>query len=147
MAEIQSLAVLRRSASSEVTPQSSEQPQVAKLIDVSRCIGCKACQAACMEWNDQRPEVGTFQGTYDNPLDLSPTAWTVMRFTEWDNPKGDLEWLIRKDGCMHCAEPGCLEACPSPGACNTPTASSTSLARTASAAATASRDARSTSRA
>jgi formate dehydrogenase iron-sulfur subunit len=116
MAEIQSLAVLRRSASSEVTPQSSEQPQVAKLIDVSRCIGCKACQAACMEWNDQRPEVGTFQGTYDNPLDLSPTAWTVMRFTEWDNPKGDLEWLIRKDGCMHCAEPGCLEACPSPGA-------------------------------
>ena len=48
MAEIQSLAVLRRSASSEVTPPSSEQPQIAKLIDVSRCIGCKACQAACL---------------------------------------------------------------------------------------------------
>ena len=39
-----------------------------------------------------------------------------MRFTEWEDPKGNLEWLIRKDGCMHCADPGCLKACPSPGA-------------------------------
>ena len=40
-----------------------------------------------------------------------------MRFTEWDNPEtGNLEWLIRKDGCMHCADPGCLKACPAPGA-------------------------------
>ena len=40
-----------------------------------------------------------------------------MRFAECENPKtGNLEWLIRKDGCMHCADPGCLKACPSPGA-------------------------------
>ena len=40
-----------------------------------------------------------------------------MRFTEWDNPKtGNFEWLIRKDGCMHCEDPGCLKACPAPGA-------------------------------
>ena len=40
-----------------------------------------------------------------------------MRFTEWENPKTDnLEWLIRKDGCMHCEDPGCLKACPAPGA-------------------------------
>jgi formate dehydrogenase iron-sulfur subunit len=39
-----------------------------------------------------------------------------MRFTEYENPNGDLEWLIRKDGCMHCTDPGCLKACPSPGA-------------------------------
>jgi formate dehydrogenase iron-sulfur subunit len=43
--------------------------------------------------------------------------FTLMRFTEWENPKsGNLEWLIRKDGCMHCEDPGCLKACPAPGA-------------------------------
>jgi formate dehydrogenase iron-sulfur subunit len=116
MADLQSLDVVRRSASTEIPPQVRTQPEVAKLIDVSRCIGCKACQAACMEWNDLREEVGYFQGSYDNPADLSPATWTLMRFTEWENPKGDLEWLIRKDGCMHCEDPGCLKACPSPGA-------------------------------
>ena len=40
-----------------------------------------------------------------------------MRFAEWDNPKtGNFEWLIRKAGCMHCEDPGCLKACPAPGA-------------------------------
>jgi formate dehydrogenase iron-sulfur subunit len=69
-----------------------------------------------MEWNDLRDEVGTNVGAYQNPHDLSDKSWTLMRFAEYENPKGDLEWLIRKDGCMHCADPGCLKACPSPGA-------------------------------
>lgn len=90
---------------------------VAKLIDVSKCIGCKACQSACLEWNDLVEPVGFNTGVYDNPHDLTENTLTLMRFTEWDNPAtGDLEWLIRKDGCMHCADPGCLKACPSPGA-------------------------------
>lgn len=52
---------------------------------------------------------------YDNPTDLNAKAWTVMRFSEVEE-NGRLEWLIRKDGCMHCADPGCLKACPSAGA-------------------------------
>ena len=116
MADLQSLDIRRRSATDGASPDIRQQPQVAKLIDVSRCIGCKACQAACMEWNDLRPEMEDFAGSYDNPSDLNPSAWTLMRFTEWENEAGNLEWLVRKDGCMHCEDTGCLEACPSPGA-------------------------------
>lgn len=91
--------------------------QVTKLIDISKCIGCKACQTACLEWNDLTEKVGINVGQYQNPHDLTENSWTLMRYTEWDNPQtGKLEWLIRKDGCMHCADPGCLKACPAPGA-------------------------------
>jgi len=114
----QSLDIKRLSATT-VQPPAARVPvtgTVAKLIDVTKCIGCKACQTACMEWNDLRDEVGITEGTYDNPRDMTENSWTVMRFTEYENPKGNLEWLIRKDGCMHCEDPGCLKACPAPGA-------------------------------
>ncbi|NYT70446.1 formate dehydrogenase subunit beta [Pusillimonas noertemannii] len=116
---LQSLDIKRRSATT--TPMPSERDAlvgggVAKLIDTTKCIGCKACQVACMEWNDVRDEIGFNHGVYDNPMDLTENSWTVMRFSEYENQGGDLEWLIRKDGCMHCEDPGCLKACPSPGA-------------------------------
>ncbi|HMO30333.1 formate dehydrogenase subunit beta [Enterovirga sp.] len=108
--------LLRRSASSIPAP-GRRLEEVSKLIDVSKCIGCKACQSACLEWNNLREEIGYNTGSHQNPADLSPNTWTLMKFTEWVNPQTDnLEWLIRKDGCMHCADPGCLKACPSPGA-------------------------------
>jgi formate dehydrogenase iron-sulfur subunit len=112
---LQSLDIERRSATTTQPPDQRQTVELAKLIDISKCIGCKACQSACMEWNDLRDAVGTNTGTYDNPPDLSESSWTVMRFFEVE-PEGKLEWLIRKDGCMHCADPGCLKACPSPGA-------------------------------
>jgi len=112
---LQSLDIKQRSATTTPAPQARQTIEIAKLIDVSTCIGCKACQVACMEWNDIRDEVGNCVGVYDNPADLTENSWTVMRFTEVEE-KGKLEWLIRKDGCMHCADPGCLKACPAPGA-------------------------------
>ncbi|WP_219061743.1 formate dehydrogenase subunit beta [Pseudomonas sp. UMAB-08] len=108
--------IIARSATTTVPPSVRQQEEVAKLIDTTKCIGCKACQVACSEWNELRDEVGHNHGTYDNPHDLSAETWTLMRFTEHENTAGNLEWLIRKDGCMHCADPGCLKACPSPGA-------------------------------
>lgn len=108
--------IIARSATTTVPPSVRQEEEVAKLIDTTKCIGCKACQVACSEWNELRDEVGHNHGTYDNPQDLSAETWTLMRFTEHENTAGNLEWLIRKDGCMHCADPGCLKACPSPGA-------------------------------
>ena len=112
---LQSLDITRRSATTTPPPQQRQMTEVAKLIDVTKCIGCKACQSACQEWNDLREEVGINEGSYQNPHDLTENSWTLMRFAEHEQ-NGTLEWLIRKDGCMHCADPGCLKACPSPGA-------------------------------
>ena len=111
------LDLVHRSASSSTLPALDRPQEVAKLVDISKCIGCKACQVACMEWNDLRQDIQENVGVYDNPADLSPAVWTLMRFEEYENTEADrLEWLIRKDGCMHCSDPGCLKACPSPGA-------------------------------
>ncbi len=112
---LQSLDITRRSATTTRPPSQRQTREVAKLIDVSKCIGCKACQVACLEWNDTRDAIGTNHGVLDNPPDLTENSWTVMRYTEVETGRG-LEWLIRKDGCMHCADPGCLKACPAPGA-------------------------------
>jgi formate dehydrogenase iron-sulfur subunit len=112
---LHSLDVINQSARTSHPPSARSGLEVAKLIDVSRCIGCKACQAACMEWNDLRDVVGVQEGFYTSPPDLSDQTWTLMRFNEVD-VDGALNWLILKDGCMHCADPGCLKACPAPGA-------------------------------
>jgi formate dehydrogenase iron-sulfur subunit len=112
---LQSLDIKARSAATLPSPEIRRTAEVAKLIDISKCIGCKACQAACMEWNDLRDEIGVNAGSYQNPPDLTEASWTIMRFDEAELD-GRLEWLIRKDGCMHCADPGCLKACPAPGA-------------------------------
>ncbi|MBV2191453.1 formate dehydrogenase subunit beta [Providencia rettgeri] len=115
---MQSQDIIKRSATNSITPPPQardDKLEVCKLIDVSSCIGCKACQVACSEWNDIRDEVGHCVGVYDNPTDLSAKSWTVMRFSE-TTEMGKLEWLIRKDGCMHCTDPGCLKSCPSAGA-------------------------------
>ena len=110
-----SLDVVARSATTTPSPSVRQGIQVAKLIDESKCIGCKACQVACSQWNELSDEIGGNVGVYDNPSDLTDRTWTLMRFNEVE-AEGHLEWLIRKDGCMHCEDPGCLKACPAPGA-------------------------------
>jgi len=92
-----------------------EAPKVAKLIDTTTCIGCKACELACQEWNDLQTEATQQLGTYQTLPDLTPSFWNLIRFNEYESD-GQLAWLMRKDQCMHCEDPGCLKACPSPGA-------------------------------
>src|SRR5436853_407935 len=93
-----------------------KMPTVAKYIDTTICIGCKACEVACQEWNDL-PLARTEQtGTYQTLPTLAANYWNLIQFREIDTKADGLSWLMRKDQCMHCDEPGCLEACPAPGA-------------------------------
>ena len=93
-----------------------ELPVVAKYIDTSTCIGCKACEVACQEWNDL-PLVATQQtGSYQTMPALAAEFWNLIRFREQETKDGGFVWLMRKDQCMHCEDPGCLAACPAPGA-------------------------------
>jgi len=91
-------------------------PTVSKLIDTSTCIGCKACELACQEWNDLKNVSTQSNGTYQTLPQLDAQFWNLIRFDERETNDGGFVWLMRKDQCMHCADPGCLEACPAPGA-------------------------------
>ena len=91
--------------------------QVAKLIDTTLCIGCKACEVACQEWNDQEFTLGTFGGTYQTMPQLEHNFWNLIKFNERETDAG-MSWLMAKFQCMHCADAGCMAACPAPGAIN-----------------------------
>ncbi|UNC90833.1 4Fe-4S dicluster domain-containing protein [Candidatus Contubernalis alkaliaceticus] len=81
-----------------------------KLIDVSKCIGCRGCQSACKNWN-QLPAVETkFTGTYENPPDLSLETWCRIKFNEYD--EDSVKWYFSKYQCMHCSDPACKTICP-----------------------------------
>src|SRR5205807_10463594 len=86
-------------------------------IDTSTCIGCKACEVACQEWNDLNIVHTTQVGTYQTTPTLDANLWNLIKFREVEaDANGNLAWLMRKDQCMHCADPGCLKACPAEGA-------------------------------
>ena len=104
------------SASNSPSPGIRSAAVVAKLIDTSACIGCKACEVACQEWNDLPPETTVQLGSYQTLPEMTPNFWNLIRFSEHEAEGGSFHWLMRKDQCMHCADPGCLAACPAPGA-------------------------------
>ena len=57
------------------------QPIIAKLVDTSTCIGCKACEVACQEWNDLPPEETTQSGSYQTMPDMTSNFWNLIRFS------------------------------------------------------------------
>ena len=113
---IPGLEVIQSSASLRGTSTGLRKlPVVSKLIDTSTCIGCKACEVACQEWNDL-PTTKTVQdGSYQTLPTMNAVFWNLIKFNEVE-VDGQFAWLMRKDQCMHCADPGCLKACPAPGA-------------------------------
>jgi formate dehydrogenase iron-sulfur subunit len=82
------------------------------FTDTTVCIGCKACEVACKQWN-QLPDDGfVFTAmSYDNTGALGASSWRHVAFVE-RQLKDKFSWLFSSDVCKHCQRAGCLEACP-----------------------------------
>jgi formate dehydrogenase iron-sulfur subunit len=96
-------------------------PISAFLTDASLCIGCKACEVACKEWNELPDDGFSWSGhSYDNTRALGASTWRHVLFLEQKQPMGSqlgginepFRWQFLSDVCKHCANAGCLEACP-----------------------------------
>ena len=90
--------------------------QVCKLVDTTTCIGCKACEVACLEWNGYTFAETTFDNSYQTMPETAWNYWNLIKFNEHEREDGSMMLLMRKDQCMHCEDPGCLAACPADGA-------------------------------
>jgi formate dehydrogenase iron-sulfur subunit len=112
------------------------KPRVGFFTDTSVCIGCKACEVACKEWNEV-PEDGLVHTgmSMDNSRGLGADTWRHVAFVERRKPVsiadglpdslvahtarreladelGELRWLMSSDVCKHCTHAACLEVCP-----------------------------------
>ena len=92
------------------------------FTDTTLCIGCKACEVACKEWNALPADKLALSGmSYDNTRELSANTWRHVMFVEklegdggrpTEMPPFQSNWLMMSDVCKHCANAPCLEACP-----------------------------------
>ena len=123
----------------ELAIQRPDARRMGFFTDTTVCIGCKACEVACKQWNDLPADGGTFRkgGSYDHTGELSANTWRHVRFVElaegatkpvdfahhdvdlvsvaeeYQAPfNGFGDWVFMSDVCKHCTHAGCLDACP-----------------------------------
>ncbi|MFC2070125.1 4Fe-4S dicluster domain-containing protein [Chloroflexota bacterium] len=96
--------LLLKPAASVLARESRSENSLAMLIDVTKCVSCWWCYAACKEYN-RLPE--TIMPDPANPPSLSPDVWTTLK-----PMKVNEEWHSRKQACNHCTEAACVEVCP-----------------------------------
>jgi len=109
-------------------------PRMGFFTDTSVCIGCKACEVACKEWNGVPDDGFNLLGmSFDNTGGLSANSWRHVAFIEQPRPAGwqapdpavaahpvapsgngrdELRWLMSSDVCKHCTHAACLDVCP-----------------------------------
>jgi formate dehydrogenase iron-sulfur subunit len=96
------------------------QPRMGFFTDTSLCIGCKACEVACKEWNNlPLDDFGYKAQSYDNTGRLSADTWRHVAFIEQRRPvpakpadEDGIRWLMASDVCKHCTTAPCLDVCP-----------------------------------
>jgi formate dehydrogenase iron-sulfur subunit len=133
---------ITHAAQTEIAIHREGAERMGFFTDTTTCIGCKACEVACKQWNDLPADGSTFRkgGSYDHTGELSASTWRHVRFIEtltpiqqaYEGPVGgptlpdipptqgshdwDLRdpgsWLFMSDVCKHCTNAGCLDACP-----------------------------------
>jgi formate dehydrogenase iron-sulfur subunit len=97
-------------------------PRMGFFTDTSVCIGCKACEVACKEWNAVPEDGIALSGmSYDNTVGLGASTWRHVAFIEQpvtaslsSSPAAGegVRWLMASDVCKHCTESACLDVCP-----------------------------------
>jgi formate dehydrogenase iron-sulfur subunit len=99
-------------------------PRMGFFTDTSICIGCKACEVACKEWNGVPEDGLNWTGmSHDNTEGLSGDTWRHVAFIEQRSPIGNhqsnfqreddgFRWLMASDVCKHCTHAACLDVCP-----------------------------------
>jgi formate dehydrogenase iron-sulfur subunit len=100
----------------------SDEGRVGFFTDTTLCIGCKACEVACKEWNRVPDDGFEFLGqSYDNTGQLGADTWRHVAFIEQKKPVqvetdraagGEVRWLMSSDVCKHCTHAACLDVCP-----------------------------------
>lgn len=83
-----------------------------KLVDVTKCDGCRGCMVACKNWNDLPAEPQEFLGSLQSATNVSADTWNLLTFTEHVNGSGNLEYLFRHSSCFHCTDATCQKVCP-----------------------------------
>ena len=119
----------------EVAIHDPDAQRMGFFTDTTVCIGCKACEVACKQWNDLPADGGSFgkRGSYDSTHELDASTWRHVRFVEtiapipqvdddidlvsWAEANGGHvpqldKWIFMSDVCKHCTNAGCLDACP-----------------------------------
>src|SRR5690242_18335684 len=94
-----------------------DRERVGFFTDTTLCIGCKACEVACKEWNDVPTDgFDLLAWSYDNTGELNADTWRHVAFIEQTVPSSpateDVRWLMSSDVCKHCTQAGCLDVCP-----------------------------------
>src|SRR3954469_199314 len=112
---------------SDEQPATYSRERVGFFTDTSVCIGCKACEVACKEWNHVPEDGLLFTGmSFDNTKGLGASTWRHVAFIEQRKPMrqeptgvgsdgvadSGLRWLMSSDVCKHCTHAACLDVCP-----------------------------------